>query len=424
MGLEQKINYFLNRFPKFKKGLKKCYQRISYAFSKKIKSEGQIISITPNDGKEYFFGYYDKSPWNITEKYLVCLRADNTWTDVSPKQSADIMLIDLTKDANDKERIKKIADTRAWNVQMGCMLQWLGPNFEDEIIFNDFQNNQFCSVILNVKTLEKRIIDKPIYAVSLDGTFALTLDFTRLYSLRPGYGYYNLPEETQGIGLPDGTCIWSVNLINGESCPVLKYTDFANFTPREEMTLVRTVHKVNHIMLSPNGKRFMVLYRWFNGERKYTRLITCDVDGSNMYLLSDDDMVSHCFWKNDNEIIAFENKSDGGTGYYLMKDKTQEYKHLWKEYCNDGHPSYSPTGKYIITDTYPDRKRIQVIKLLQEQEEQGKVIAKVFAPFKYDNDTRCDLHPRWDRKEEKICFDATFEGHRGLYLVMLEDTDA
>ena len=71
MGLEQRINYFLNRFPKLKKGLKRCYQRFSYAFSKKIKFEGNIVSITPSDGKEYFFGYYDKSPWNKTEKYMV-----------------------------------------------------------------------------------------------------------------------------------------------------------------------------------------------------------------------------------------------------------------------------------------------------------------------------------------------------------------
>lgn len=424
MGLEQKINYFLNRFPKLKKGLKRCYQRFSYAFSKKIKSEGNIISVTPNDGKEYFFGYYDKSPWNKTEKYMVCLRADNTWSDVSPKQPADIILIDLTKGISDNNRIRKIAETRAWNVQMGCMLQWLGPNFENKIIYNDFRNNELCSVILDIDNFEEQIINKPVFAVSSDGNFALTLDFTRLYSLRPGYGYYNLPEKTKGIGLPDEPCIWYVNLLSGENHPILKYTDFANFQPREEMALKGTVHKVNHIMLSPNGERIMVLYRWFNGQRKYTRLITCKVDGTDMYLLSDDDMISHCFWKNDEEIIAFENKHDGGTGYYLMRDKTQEYQHLWNEYCNDGHPSYSPTGEYVITDTYPDRKRIQEIKLLREQDEIGKVIAKVFAPFKYDNDTRCDLHPRWDRKGEKICFDATFEGHRGLYIIPLEVINA
>ena len=182
-----------------------------------------------------------------------------------------------------------------------------------------------------------------------------------------------------------------------------------------------TIHKVNHIMLSPDNKRFMVLYRWFNGERKYTRLITCDIDGSNMYLLSDDDMVSHCFWKNNKEIIAFENKKDDGIGYYLMEDKTEQYYHCWKELTEDGHPSFSPDRRFVVTDTYPDRARIQYLKVMDGDVKKNNinVVAKVFAPFKYDNDTRCDLHPRWNHTSNKICFDAVFEGHRGLYYIQL-----
>ena len=38
-----------------------------------------------------------------------------------------------------------------------------------------------------------------------------------------------------------------------------------------------------------------------------------------------------------------------------------------------------------------------------------------------DNDTRCDLHPRWNHKGDKVCFDSVFEGHRGLYVVGLSD---
>lgn len=202
---------------------------------------------------------------------------------------------------------------------------------------------------------------------------------------------------------------------------LLKYTDFANFQPRPEMQEADSVHKVIHLMLSPNGKRFIVLYRWFCGQRKYTRLMTCNVDGTDMYVLSDDDMVSHCYWKNDEEIIAFENKHNGGTGYYLMKDKTQEYKRLWPSISNDGHPSYSPlNNRLVVFDSYPDKRRVQEIKIVSDNDIDGKnmkVIAKVFSPFKYDNDTRCDLHPRWSPNGQQVCFDGTFENHRGLYIV-------
>lgn len=420
MSFEQKINQQLNKCPAVKKVVKRVYQLGMYSISKKIKSEGDITRISPDDKEhEYFFGYYDKSPWDATDRYMLCLRANNTWSDVSPREKADIILIDTKKDESDFGRVRKIAETSAWNVQQSCMLQWLGPDYSSRILYNDYRDGKYVSVILTFATMEEKVISAPVYSVSADGKFGLTLDFSRLYELRPGYGYYNVPEKTKGIALPDSTAIWKVDLENGEVSDVLKYTDFADFQPRKEMKEEGSVHKVNHIMLSPNGKRFMVLYRWFCGQRKYTRLITCNVDGTDMYVLSDADMVSHCFWKDDEHILAFENKKDGGPGYYLMKDKTQEYIHCWSQLSNDGHPSYSPDRSLIVTDSYPDRARIAEVKLMDGDETKNEVnvVARVFAPFKYDNDTRCDLHPRWNHAGDKICFDSVFEGHRGLYVV-------
>ena len=419
MGLEQKINYQLNKYPFIKKGIKRVYQLTMYAVSKKLKSEGDIIRLSPDDKEhEYFFGYYDKCPWDKSGRYMLCMRAKDTWSEPDPNYEADIILIDT----NDNT-VKKIATTRTWNVQQGCMAQWMGPDYSSHVLYNDMRDGKYCSVILNVKSGEERMLPMPVYTVSADGKTALTLDFSRLHSLRLGYGYATLPEKTKGMACPDETCVWKMDVRSGEVTSLLKYTDFAKFQPREEMLEAGSIHKVNHLMLSPNGKRFMVLYRWFCGQRKYTRLITCNVDGSEMYLLSDDDMVSHCYWKNDEEIIAFENKRDGGPGYYLMKDKTQKYAHLWPALNNDGHPSYCPTdSNLVVFDTYPNRSRVQELKLAKDTDVEGndvKVVARVYSPFKYDNDTRCDLHPRWSRDGKAICFDSVFEGHRGLYTLKI-----
>lgn len=418
MSIEQKINYQLNKYPEIKKFIKRVYQRVMYALSSKIKSEGNIKRISANDSaSEYFFGYYDKSPWDATEQYMLCMRAKDTCSEPDPKNEAEILLIDT----QDKNAFRVLAKTHTWNVQQGCMAQWLGPDYSSKILYNDLRGGNYCSIVLDVISRKERVLPMPVYTVSADGKTALTLDFSRLHNLRPGYGYAALPEKTKGIALPNETCIWKMDIESGEVVELLKYTDFANFQPRYEMQEEGSVHKVNHLMLSPNGKRFMVLYRWFIGQRKYTRLITCNIDGTDMYLLSDDDMVSHCYWKDDEYIIAFENKHDGGTGYYLMKDKTQEYQRLWPQLSNDGHPSYCPTDKSLVVfDTYPNRSRIQEVKLCRDTDIKGKdlkVIARVFSPFKYDNDTRCDLHPRWSRDGKKVCFDSVFEGHRGLYVV-------
>lgn len=425
MSLEQKINYQLNKIPGVKKVIKRVYQRTMYAISPKINSEGNITRISPDDNtREYFFGYYDKSPWDITDRYMLCMRAKDTWSDVSPKEKADIILIDTVLPESDPNRVKKIAETRSWNVQQSCMLQWLGPDFSSHILFNDYRDDKYVTVIKELESDTERIIDAPVYTVAADGKTALTLDFSRLYNLRPGYGYHNVPEKTEGVALPDATAVWKINLESGEVTDLLTYKDFATFQPRPEMLENGSVHKVNHLMLNPSGNRCMVLYRWFVGQRKYTRLVTFDTaDGKNMYVLSDDDMVSHCFWKDDEHILAFENKRGGGPGYYFMKDKTQEYIHCWPQLSNDGHPSYSPDRSLIVTDTYPDRARVAEIKLMDGTDElkaDVKVIARVFAPFKYDNDTRCDLHPRWNHKGDTICFDSIFEGHRGLYTVNVQ----
>lgn len=52
--------------------------------------------------------------------------------------------------------------------------------------------------------------------------------------------------------------------------------------------------------------------------------------------------------------------------------------------------------------------------------ESVKAIAKVFSPFKYDNNTQCDLHPRWRQDGKAVCFDSVFDGYRGLYVVSFE----
>lgn len=411
-NIEATINYKLNNYPAIKKVIKRVYQGCMYAISPKIKSEGNISRVSPDNG-ECFFGYYDKSPWDYSDRYMLCISARDAHSSVAPNEAADILLINT----QDNNSYKLLAKTNSWNVQQSCMLQWLGPDYSSRIIYNDFRDGQYCSIILNISTGAEKIISMPVYSVSQDGKFALTLDYSRLHRLRKGYGYSNLVEVTKDDKCPHNPCIWRINLETGEVIPLLKYTDFACFEPRSEMKDAE--HKVNHIMINPSGNRFMVLHRWFSGSRKYSRLLTVDCDGSAMYNLSDDDMTSHCSWKNDHEILAFLRKQDGGNGYYLMKDQTQKYEKLWPELATDGHPSYSPDGSMVITDTYPDRQRMATIYCINAKTNEIRKLARVFAPFKYDNDVRCDLHPRWNRKGNWICIDSVLEGHRGLYVVKI-----
>lgn len=406
----------LARFPKTRRFFKQIYHRVSYTLSHEdIKCEGNINRIPPYDNYEYFYGYYDKSPWDITDRYIIALRVNKSNKVPDSTEKANVVVFD-TKNNNE---IYVIGETNCWNTQQGCMAQWLGPDYCSKIIYNDCRNNKYVSVIYNfVEKREEKVFDMPIYDVSKDGKFALTLDFSRLHNLRKGYGYANINEETKKEKCPDKTCIWKIDLNSGDISSVIKYTDLAHFESREEMKDAK--HKVNHLMISPNGKRFMVLHRWFKHNEKFTRLVTMNIDGTEMYNLSDDNFVSHCCWKNDDEILSFLRKKESGNHYYLMKDRTKEYKMFWEELNTDGHCTYSFDGKYVITDTYPNRKRMASVYLCEESKYPKRVV-KVFAPFKFDNDVRCDLHPRWNHEGNKICIDSVHEGKKQLYVIDISD---
>lgn len=413
--VENKGKQILERFPVVKRFAKRLYQFVGYITSnKKLVSEGNIIRITPDDKYEYFYGYYDKSPWDADDRYMIALRVNQTYKSVSPREPGMLVLIDTAN----QNKIKEIGWVNAWNVQQGCMAQWLGPDFKSRIIYNDFRDKKYCSVIYNIeKCQEEMVMPLPVYDVAKDGSFALSLDFSRLHRMRPGYGYYNLPDRTKRDLCPNKTCIWKMEIPSGKVTELFRYTDMAKFEPSKSMQ--RAEHKVNHLMISPNGKRFMVLHRWFQKGRKYTRLVTVNVDKTEMYNLSDDVFVSHCYWKNDEEILSFLRKKKAGNHYYLMKDKTQIYKLLWPELKTDGHCSYSPDSSLVITDTYPSRERLSSVYLCEEINNKSKRIARVFAPFKYDNDCRCDLHPRWNRKGDMICIDSVHDKKRGVYTIAI-----
>ncbi len=57
------------------------------------------------------------------------------------------------------------------------------------------------------------------------------------------------------------------------------------------------------------------------------------------------------------------------------------------------------------------------VYLCTEEQEQPVRIAKLFAPFRYDNETRCDLHPRWNTNGNKVCIDSVHGGKRAIYTI-------
>lgn len=181
-----------------------------------------------NDDKVHFFGYYDKPCVAYGKSLSHRLSVDN----FNYNQKVDILVDD-----------KLVSSSLAWNFQQGSMSSWVDEN---HIIHNDFDGAKYISKIVDINTLQTKIIDFPIYSLSKDKAFALSLNFSRLAKLRKDYGYFNLPYDKLLSNDEDG--IYYIDIKNNTNKLWLTLQDIINFKTRDNM--INATHKVNHIDIS------------------------------------------------------------------------------------------------------------------------------------------------------------------------------
>lgn len=396
---ERNIARLLEKYPHAKVTIKKAYQYFCYVIHKPkckytVNKDCELICLHENA----FWGYYDKSP--VYDKHFLC-HSFNDFPNVRNCNELEILCDNFV-----------VSHTSTWNWQQGAMTTWLN-NYEFIHNYFDFENKVYKSKIINIKNNSSRTIDFPIYAISKDASFALTLNFSRLAKLRPDYGYFNkecsnIPKYDENDG------IYYVDLNRNTQKLIISFKTLFEFHHRTEME--NAWHKVNHIEISPDNKRFIFHHRWFDDEgRKWSRLISADIDGSDLFLLSDDVMVSHCCWRNNNEIAGWMRKKEGDH-YYLLQDKSSDYSIIGQDSLKeDGHPSFSADGRFMLTDTYPDKARIQKLYLYDMLSSKNVELGVFFSSLKYYGEERCDLHPRFNIDNNFITFDSVFNGKRCLY---------
>lgn len=377
--------------------------------------------------RHHFFGYYDKSPWNASGRYLLGHEAVFNDRPPGPTDRVSIGIIEPSAGRD----FHPLATSLAWNWQQGGMLQWHPRDPEKLFTYNDQRGGRFVGVVSHIERGEQMVYERPIYALLPDGRMAFSLNFARLAEHRPGYGYAGMSDPWAGHPHPNEDGLWRVDLINGQSELIVSLAELAARSPKPSMQ--GAWHYLNHIQPSRGGKRIAFFHLWHHDPKKWeVRLYTCRPDGSELTCLLDTAFISHYDWRDDDQLLVWANRPDSTARFLLvshgpgLEHPLPEGQGSYRVFCpdtltEDGHCSFSPDGRWVLNDTYPDAYDKRTLMLIRFDDGRRIDLARLHAPkAQWWGEIRCDLHPRWSRDGRRVCIDSVHEGTRQMYVVDVE----
>jgi hypothetical protein len=311
-----------------------------------------------------------------------------------------------------------VGSTSTWNWQQGAMAHWFNHDYHRLVIFNCVDENLLGMKIVLPDGTDGRFIPWPIQTLNPRKPEALALNYKRLNVLRECYGYKN-PVTNFACEMSDShDGIWRIDLEKGTGDLTISLEQLRglHFVPG----MKDAPHKVNHCIYSPDGERFVFMHRYFANNVRYSRLYVSRPDGKDIKLLLEERMVSHYHWFDDNYIVAYARTSEHGDRYYKINVHSGEREVIGEgilQQFGDGHCTVSPDRKFLLSDTYPDKARNQKLFIYDLENREAHVIGTFFSPWKYDDYSRCDLHPRWSQDGRWISIDSVCSGERKNYVV-------
>ncbi|MBU5612952.1 hypothetical protein [Geomonas azotofigens] len=401
-SLEKKIHSVIKHCPALREFVVASYQRVCSVVPV---TEFQVNNFIHRDG--YFYGFHDKCPWSHDNTKLLAHKFD------SNKAIRNIeghpIVVGYFEDP-ELLFFNPIGTTYAWNWQQGSMLQWLGCS--DFIVYNDIVNEKPCAKIVDLSGRELSVISGHVADISHNAKWAISYSYKRLGAGMKGYGYNSKYHSNM---LEEGK-MFLTNLIDGTR------TEIADINK-----IIQTPHRdpshdyFYYAQFSPNDERISFFCRARLQMGGYdTSLFTSDVYGNHCYACLGNNF-SHKIWFDNVSILSyFKPIVSSEIGFYLIKDKGGGFERIGEKYLtSDGHPHlHSCTDGLILLDTYPDRFRMQYLKLYDIESNRQSILLRKRIPFQFRYERRCDYHPRYDRLKQKVCFDS---GHSGIRAICVMD---
>jgi hypothetical protein len=419
---------------------------------------------TLTSGPSHFFGFHDLTPWNAHTDELVCLRTETPEDHVpTHADEAEVVVID---EATGVETV--VGRTRAWNWQKGARQRWLPALGRRVVAWNTAHATGFECRIADLDQGTERGLPLALYDICDQAGFGLTLNFSRLLTCQPGYGYdhpapASLLRLDRGEGqnevsnptlnyATDG--LFRVDLASGEIRLILS---LAAFLRARGMDPNLGDHYFTHLQISPDGRRCVFMHRCFlKSGGLVNHFVVANTDGSGFRVLLDDKM-SHFDWSDNDHVLVWCRKNAAikklkeskllalARMLYRLSKKIRMnavrqgiYNESFREIdvntgesvpvgkgvlAEDGHPQVNPRHPGLwINDTYPDPEHVQTLMLYHQPTNRRVDLLRLpTQPSIQETCWRCDFHPRWHPGGGRVCVDSAHLGRRQLCVVELAE---
>lgn len=370
--------------------------------------------------KGFFFGFHDKSPFSYDERYIL---ANKLTIPLRMPQKGDELIVGYWDE--NLESFTSTVSTKAWNYHKGCRLQWLGDK-SHSFIFNNIVDGKLGANIYSVNNKEVSILNYPIDTVSHNGKYATSFSYERLNRYMPGYGYCYEDEPFFDEYDSENTGLFIIDIASNTRKLIVSLKQLSCIEYDETMSCAH--HYVTHTEFSPDDEYIAFLHRWTyeDPDKRYTRLVTCRLDGSDIHVSQTSGMVSHYDWDKEHGILAYC-QVEGVDGHYIFSDFTMRNAvRVASDLNSDGHQSYIHGTNQFVTDTYPDKRRHAKLYLCDTTGGNSKLMADLKSPKKFQSPDvythwACDLHPRVSPSGDRVCFDSVHNGDRTLCIMKIKE---
>lgn len=401
------------------------------------------------------FGYYNISPLSADGTKLLAHKVKFQERLPNSKDTVELGYFELSDGS-----WNRIAESSAFNWQQGSMLQWLGPDFNSRVIFNDadLTKQRYISRIHDLQENSERVIPCAIYGVHPSGDFSISLNFERC-SFTRAYGYESIRDETWNVPIPERDGVLKVDLRTGEVTTLIKLLDILRLGDQVPLS---TSHWFEHVMLNRSGSRFAFYHRYLTDQGFTTRVFTANPQGGDVWLHPNkpNERVTHLGWIDDVRYVLFtvpQSRLQAKWKGQIGKPTSKWYVNLYRKYFKsfvprkvvrglpspqayyalvldqdgvkkdirinprnmDGHPSFSRTGRFMLTDTYagPDGFRNLVLHDLELSK--SHLLGRFYSV--YNNCSwRTDLHPRFSPDERFVIIDSSHSSTCQILMLELD----